>query len=56
MVDQVDSGERVSRSQWDAWQEEIAAVGITNPLTNFETSNFGQIDLERSHRAVFHSL
>ena len=53
MVDQVDSGERISRSQWDAWQEEIAAIGITNPLTNFETSNFGQIDLERSHPGGF---
>ena len=53
MVDQVDSGERISRSQWDAWQEEIAAIGVTNPLTNFETSNFGQIDLERSHPGGF---
>ncbi|MSZ21390.1 MAG: hypothetical protein F2608_05265, partial [Actinobacteria bacterium] len=53
MVEQVDSGEGVSRSQWDAWQEEIAAIGITNPLTNFETSNFGQIDLERSHPGGF---
>jgi hypothetical protein len=53
MVEQVDSGESVSRSQWDAWHEEIAAIGITNPLTNFETSNFGQIDLERSHPGGF---
>ncbi|MEO0067498.1 MAG: hypothetical protein RJB63_623, partial [Actinomycetota bacterium] len=53
MVDQEVSGERISRAQWDAWQEEIAAVGVTNPLTNFETNNFGQIDLERSHPGGF---
>ena len=53
MVEQVDSGERISRSQWDAWQEEIAAIGVTNPLTNFETNTFGQIDLERSHPGGF---
>jgi hypothetical protein len=53
MVDQVDSGEGISRSQWDAWQKEIAAIGVTNPLTNFETNNFGHIDLERSHPGGF---
>lgn len=53
MVEQEVSGERISRAQWDAWQEEIAAVGVTNPLTNFETNNFGQIDLERSHPGGF---
>lgn len=53
MVDQEVSGERISRAQWDAWHEEIAAIGITNPLTNFETNNFGQIDLERSHPGGF---
>jgi hypothetical protein len=53
MVEQVDFGARIPRSQWDAWHEEIAAIGITNPLTNFETNNFGQIDLERSHPGGF---
>ena len=53
MVDLEVSGERISRTQWDAWQEEITAIGVTNPLTNFETSNFGQIDLERSHPGGF---
>ena len=53
MVEQADSGDRIARSQWDAWQEEIAAIGITNPLTNFEKNNFGQIDLERSHPGGF---
>ena len=53
MVDFEVSGERISRAQWDAWREEIAAIGITNPLANFETNTFGQIDLERSHPGGF---
>jgi hypothetical protein len=53
MVDFEVSGERISRAQWDAWQEEITAIGVTNPLTNYETNNFGQIDLERSHPGGF---
>ena len=53
MVDFEVSGERISRAQWDAWQEEIAAIGVTNPLTNFEFNSFGQIDLERSHPGGF---
>ena len=28
---------------------ELAAIGGSNPLTNFEVSSFGQIDLARSH-------
>ena len=38
---------------WTKWQEEIRAIGVTNPLTNFETNSFGQIDLERSHPGGF---
>jgi hypothetical protein len=53
MVDFEVSGESISRAQWDAWHEEIAAIGITNPLTNFDTNSFGQIDLERSHPGGF---
>jgi hypothetical protein len=53
MVDFEVSGARISRAQWDAWQEEIAAIGITNPLTYFEPNTFGQIDLERSHPGGF---
>ena len=53
MVDQEVSGAKISQAQWDAWHEEIAAIGVTNPLTNFETNNFGQIDLERSHPGGF---
>ena len=45
--------DRISRAQWDAWHEEISAVGVTNPLQNFEINNFGQIDLERSHPGGF---
>lgn len=38
---------------WAKWQDEIRAIGVTNPLTNFETNSFGQIDLERSHPGGF---
>ncbi|MEY4494598.1 MAG: hypothetical protein RL570_713, partial [Actinomycetota bacterium] len=38
---------------WTKWQEEIRAIGVTNPLTNFEVNSFGQIDLERSHPGGF---
>lgn len=38
---------------WTNWREEINAIGVTNPLTNFETNSFGQIDLERSHPGGF---
>ena len=38
---------------WTQWQDEIRAIGFTNPLTNFETNSFGQIDLERSHPGGF---
>ena len=53
MVDQVVSGAGVSSENWDAWQAEIAAIGVTNPLLNFEVNSFGQIDLERSHPGGF---
>lgn len=31
------------------WQKELSALGGQNPLTNFEASTFGQIDLTRAH-------
>ncbi|MFM5905467.1 MAG: hypothetical protein ACKORF_05125 [Micrococcales bacterium] len=37
------------RASWDAWLDEIAAIGVSNPLQNFEPDTFGQIDLERAH-------
>ena len=37
------------RASWDAWLDEIAAIGISNPLQNFESDTYGQIDLERAH-------
>ncbi len=43
----------VAKEQWAKWQEEIRAIGVTNPLTNFEPNAFGQIDLERSHPGGF---
>ena len=43
----------VAQEQWTKWQEEIRAIGVTNPLTNFEVNSFGQIDLERSHPGGF---
>ena len=45
-------GEKFEASKpgsWSAWQNEIDALGVTNPLTNFSESTFGQIDLERAH-------
>jgi hypothetical protein len=39
----------VEKQKIQEWQEEIRAIGATNPLRNFEINTFGQIDLERSH-------
>lgn len=41
---------------WDAWQSEIANIGTTNPLINFERSSYGQIDLTSSHPGGFSQL
>jgi hypothetical protein len=38
---------------WDAWQRELQAIGVTNPLVNFEKSSYGQIDLTQSHPGGF---
>ena len=43
----------VTKEQWANWRDEIRAIGVTNPLINFETNSFGQIDLERSHPGGF---
>ena len=43
----------VAIEDWAKWQEEIRAIGVTNPLINFESNSFGQIDLERSHPGGF---
>jgi hypothetical protein len=43
----------VTKEQWASWRDEIRAIGVTNPLINFETNSFGQIDLERSHPGGF---
>ena len=43
----------VAKEQWTKWQQEIRAIGVTNPLTNFEINSFGQIDLERRHPGGF---
>ena len=43
----------VAIEDWAKWQEEIRAIGVTNPLINFECNSFGQIDLERSHPGGF---
>jgi Rieske Fe-S protein len=43
------SGDASMQANWDAWLEEIQAIGGSNPLRNFEPNTFGQIDLERSH-------
>lgn len=41
------------QNTFKAWREEISAIGVTNPLRNFEPNSFGQIDLERSHPGGF---
>lgn len=38
-----------NRKAWDVWREEIAAIGVTNPLTNFDLDSFSHIDLNRAH-------
>ena len=38
-----------NRKAWDGWREEIAAIGVTNPLRNYDLDPFCQIDLNRAH-------
>ncbi|MEO0313141.1 MAG: hypothetical protein RL140_371 [Actinomycetota bacterium] len=45
----VDTNSMPSRINWDAWIREIRDIGKTNPLTNFEVNDYGQIDLDRAH-------
>ena len=45
----VDTNSMPSRINWDAWIREIRDIGKTNPLTNFEVNEYGQIDLDRAH-------
>lgn len=45
----VESNSLPSRINWDAWIREIRDIGKTNPLTNFEVNDYGQIDLDRAH-------
>lgn len=43
-------GETLGTSgQLGKWTEEIRAIGGANPLLNFESNPFGQLDLEKSH-------
>ncbi|WP_138316510.1 DUF4011 domain-containing protein [Rhodoluna limnophila] len=53
MVEYVSSSEVPSHSDWERWEQELKAIGVTNPLQNFEVNAFGQIDLERSHPGGF---
>ena len=46
----------VPAAVWDAWQAEIQAIGVTNPLLNFERNSYGQIDLTQSHPGGFSQL
>ena len=43
----------VPQAVWDAWQQELESIGVTNPLLNFERSSYGQIDLAQSHPGGF---
>ena len=38
-----------NRKAWDDWRAEIQAIGVTNPLLNYEFDAFCQIDLDRAH-------
>ena len=42
-------GKNEGRIDWDELLDELRSVGFTNPLLNFEPSNYSQIDLERAH-------
>ncbi len=42
-----------NRQAWDAWRAQIQAIGVTNPLLNYEFDGFSQIDLERAHPGGF---
>jgi hypothetical protein len=35
--------------QLDAWAREIRSIGNSNPLLNFESNTFGQLNLEKAH-------
>jgi hypothetical protein len=38
-----------NRKAWDGWRAEIQAIGVTNPLLNYDFDSFCQIDLDRAH-------
>ncbi len=40
---------RVVAASWQRWREEIQALGVSNPLLNFEADHHSQIDLGRAH-------
>lgn len=56
MSDSESFGSAVPSAVWDAWQSEIQAIGVTNPLINFERNTYGQIDLTQSHPGGFSQL
>ena len=37
------------QANWQRWHEEILALGVTNPLLNFEQDHHSHIDLGRAH-------
>ncbi|MEY4310191.1 MAG: hypothetical protein RLZ71_117 [Actinomycetota bacterium] len=37
------------RIDFSRWRDEIRAIGNTNPLLNFESNSYGQLDLLRAH-------
>lgn len=46
----------VPEAVWDSWLAEIQSIGATNPLLNFESNSYGQIDLTQSHPGGFSQL
>ncbi|MEI6591149.1 MAG: hypothetical protein WCO24_04000, partial [Actinomycetes bacterium] len=45
----IENADAELKLQWEFWRAEIDALGVTNPLMNFEANTFGQIDLDRAH-------
>ncbi len=53
MLEPEATSSQVPERSWNQWQLELQALGVTNPLVNFERSSFAQIDLAQSHPGGF---
>ena len=48
MPETAETNEKIQAS-WQSWHEEILALGVANPLLNFEQDHHSHIDLGRAH-------